>query len=233
MSQRQLVLLTGATGYVGGRLRRALEADGRALRCMARRPGTSPGRVAAGTEVVAGDVSDPGSLAAALAGVHTAYYLIHSMASSSDYAEGDRAGAESFARAAREAGVRRIVYLGGLGTGEHAVPPSGEPAGSRAGSCASPGVPTIEFRASIVIGSGSLSFELVRALVEKLPAMVTPSWVDTPTQPIGIEDLVAYLLAALDPPRHRASSTRSAARTGSPTATSCASTAGCAGCGGS
>ena len=92
------------------------------------------------------------------------------------------------------------------------------------------GVPTIEFRASIVIGSGSLSFELVRALVEKLPAMVTPSWVDTPTQPIGIEDLVAYLVAALDlPARREHRSTRSAAPTASPTATSCGSTPGSAG----
>ena len=89
-------------------------------------------------------------------------------------------------------------------------------------------MPTVEFRASIVIGSGSLSFELVRALVEKLPVMVTPRWVDTPTQPIGIEDLVAYLVAALDLPGDGARSTRSAAPTGSPMATSCGSTAGCA-----
>ena len=194
-----LVLLTGATGYVGGRLRRVLEADGRPLRCLARHPERLRPHVAHGTEVVAGDVSDPASLAPALAGVHTAYYLIHSMASSSDYDERDRRGAESFAAAAREAGVRRIVYLGGLGEGErlsrHLA--SRQEVGQvfRAS-----GVPTIEFRASIIIGSGSLSFELVRALVEKLPAMVTPSWVDTPTQPIGVEDVVAYLLAVLDHP---------------------------------
>ena len=194
-----LTLLTGASGYVGGRLRRALEAGGRPLRCMARRPDYLRPRVAPSTEVIAGDVLDPESLAAALRGVHTAYYLIHSMASSRDYAENDRKGAESFARAAREAGVRRIVYLGGLGQGErlsrHLA--SRQEVGR---ILRDSGVPTVEFRASIVIGSGSLSFELVRALVEKLPAMVTPSWVDTPTQPIGIEDLVAYLVAALDLP---------------------------------
>ena len=142
---------------------------------------------------------DPGSLPDVLRGVHTAYYLIHSMGSSRDYAERDRRGAESFAEAAREAGVRRLVYLGGLGQGErlsrHLA--SRQEVGR---ILRESGVPTIEFRASIVIGSGSLSFELVRSLVEKLPAMVTPSWVDTPTQPIGIEDLVAYLVAALDLP---------------------------------
>jgi uncharacterized protein YbjT (DUF2867 family) len=195
----EITLLTGASGYVGGRLRRALEAAGRPLRCMARRPEYLHSRVAAGTEVVAGDVLNPDSLAGALRGVHTAYYLIHSMASSRDYAENDRTGAESFATAARAAGVRQIVYLGGLGHGErlsrHLA--SRQEVGR---ILRESGVPTIEFRASIVIGSGSLSFELVRALVEKLPAMVTPSWVDTLTQPIGIEDLVAYLVAALDLP---------------------------------
>jgi uncharacterized protein YbjT (DUF2867 family) len=198
----ELILLTGATGYVGGRLRRALEADGRRLRCMARRPEYLRPRVAEGTEVVAGDVLQPESLAGALKGVDTAYYLIHSMAAARDYASNDRRGAESFARAAREAGVRRIVYLGGLGEGvglsRHLA--SRQEVGR---ILRDSGVPTLEFRASIVIGSGSLSFELVRALVEKLPAMVTPGWVDTPTQPIGVEDLVAYLVAALDRPLER------------------------------
>ena len=194
-----LTLLTGASGYVGGRLRRALEAGRRPLRCMARRPDHLRARVGPGTEVVAGDVLHPESLSAPLSGVHTAYYLIHSMASSSDYAENDRKGAEAFAKAARHAGVRRMVYLGGLGEGErlsrHLA--SRQEVGR---ILRQSGIPTIELRASIVIGSGSLSFELVRALVEKLPVMVTPSWVDTPTQPIGIEDLVAYLVAALDLP---------------------------------
>ncbi len=195
----EMILLTGASGYVGGRLRRALEADGRRLRCMARHPAYLRARVAPGTEVVEGDVLQPESLAHALREVHTAYYLIHSMASSRDYAALDRQGAESFARAARDAGVRRIVYLGGLGHGEQ-LSCHLESRQEVGRILRESGVPTIEFRASIVIGSGSLSFELVRALVEKLPAMVTPKWVDTPAQPIGIEDLVAYLMAALDRP---------------------------------
>jgi uncharacterized protein YbjT (DUF2867 family) len=166
---------------------------------MARRPEYLRSRVAPTTEVVPGDVLDSASLPDALRGVDTAYYLIHSMASSRDYAEQDRQGAESFAEAAREAGVRRLVYLGGLGDGERLSRHLASRQEVGRILCRS-GIPTIEFRASIVIGSGSLSFELVRSLVEKLPAMVTPSWVGTPTQPIGIEDLIAYLVAALDLP---------------------------------
>jgi uncharacterized protein YbjT (DUF2867 family) len=192
-----LILLTGATGYVGGRLRLGLEAAGRPLRCMARRPDHLRDRVGPATEVIAGDVRDPGSLGPALRGVDTAYYLIHSMANAGDYAARDREGAEAFAAAARDAGMRRIVYLGGLGRGDRLSPhlASRQEVGR---ILRESGVSTIEFRASIVIGSGSLSFELVRALVEKLPVMVTPRWVATPTQPIGIEDLIAYLVAALD-----------------------------------
>lgn len=196
---REIILLTGATGYVGGRLLQALESDGRRVRCMARRPEYLRARVGEGTEVVAGDVLQPDTLPAALTGVDTAYYLIHSMATSRHYATSDRVGAEAFARAAREAGVRRIVYLGGLGEGDrlsrHLA--SRQQVGR---ILRESGVPTIELRASIVIGSGSLSFELVRALVEKLPIMLTPRWVESPSQPIGVEDLIAYLVAALDLP---------------------------------
>ncbi len=147
--------------------------------------------------MVGGDVLDADSLGAGLRDVHTAYYLVHSMASSPRYAERDRQGAEQFATAARESGVKRIIYLGGLGKGDDLSPhlASRQEVGR---ILRESGVPTIEFRASIVIGSGSVSFELVRGLVEKLPLMVTPRWVDTPTQPIGIEDVVGYLVAALD-----------------------------------
>lgn len=199
MNDRPLILLTGASGYVGGRLLTALEAQGRRLRCMARRPAELAARVAAATEVVAGDVLDATSLAPALAGVHSAYYLIHSMAASRDYDRRDREGARAFARVAREAGLRRIIYLGGLGQG----PGLSRHLASRqevGRLLRESGVSTVELRASIVIGSQSLSFELIRALVERLPVMVTPTWVNTRTQPIGIEDLVAYLLAALDVP---------------------------------
>jgi len=164
---------------------------------MARRPEYLRGQTAPRTQVVAGDILDPASLGPALQGVHTAYYLIHSMGSGQDYDRSDREGARCFAAAARDAGIARIVYLGGLGHGtdlsRHLA--SRQEVGL---ILRESGVPTVEFRASIVLGSGSLSFELVRSLVEKLPVMVTPSWVDTPTQPIGIDDVVTYLASAPD-----------------------------------
>jgi uncharacterized protein YbjT (DUF2867 family) len=136
----------------------------------------------------------------ALDGVDGAYYLVHAMGSTDSFEQLDRRATTIFAAATRDAGVRRIVYLGGLGSGTELSPhlASRREVGRL---LASTGVETIEFRASIVIGSGSLSFELVRALVEKLPIMLTPRWVESPTQPIGVEDLVAYLVAALDLPK--------------------------------
>ena len=193
----ELVLLTGATGYVGGRLALALERRGVRLRCMARRPEWLQSRLSIGTEVVRGDVLDAASLDAALVGAGTAYYLVHSMASGGAFEAEDRAAAAAFGAAARRAGVRRIVYLGGLGHGADLSPhlASRQEVGR---ILRESGVPTLEFRASIVIGSGSASFEMVRNLVEKLPVMTTPRWVQTPTQPIAIEDLIAYLIEALD-----------------------------------
>jgi uncharacterized protein YbjT (DUF2867 family) len=189
------VLLTGATGYVGGRLLEHLGRLGVPLRCMARRPAELRARAASAVEVVHGDVADPPSLGPALEGVGVAYYLIHSMSGAADYRRADRDGAEAFAAAARAAGVRRIVYLGGLGRGPDLSPhlASRQEVGR---ALAASGVPTVELRAGIVIGSGSTSFEMVRALVDRLPVMVTPRWVGTLTQPIAIEDVVACLAAA-------------------------------------
>ncbi|MDX2119586.1 MAG: SDR family oxidoreductase [Gemmatimonadota bacterium] len=193
------ILLAGATGYVGGRLLEALEQEGRKVRCLARRPEQLRARVRPGTEVVAGDVQDPASLAAALAGVDCAVYLVHSMESAGSFEEADRIGARNFAAAARAAGVRRLIYLGGLGGGDdlsshlHSRHEVGR-------ILRESGVPTTELRAAIILGSGSASFEMIRALVETLPVMITPRWVATPTQPIGIEDVIAYLREALDLP---------------------------------
>lgn len=193
------VLLTGATGYIGGRLLPVLEESGRPVRCLARRPDHLRTKTDGSTEIVGGDLLDRASLAPALDGVDTAYYLVHSMGSSGDFEEQDRTAAANFASAAGDAGVRRIVYLGGLGSGDDLSPHlrSRQEVGRilRRSS-----VPTVELRASIVIGSGSLSFEIIRALVEKLPVMITPRWVRTPTQPIAVEDLVDYLASALDLP---------------------------------
>ncbi len=192
-----VVLVTGASGYVGGRLVPALEEVGAHVRCLARTPGYLSGRFSPTTEIVRGDVLDPDSLLAALEGVHTAYYLVHSMGSGADFEERDRIGARNFARAARRRGVRRVVYLGGLG-GDDRLSPHLASRREVGEILAAEGPPTVEFRASIVIGSGSLSFELVRHLVNKLPVMVTPRWVRARAQPISIDDVVTYLVLGLD-----------------------------------
>lgn len=189
------VLLTGATGYVGGRLLKALERESVTLRCLARRPEYLRPKVSEATEVVEGDVLEIDSLGRALRDVDVAYYLIHSMGSSGDFEEQDRRGAENFGRAAREAGVGRIIYLGGLGHDDE-LSPHLESRQEVGAVLRESGVSTIEFRASIIIGSGSLSFEMIRALVEKLPVMITPRWVRQPAQPIAIEDVIAYLVEA-------------------------------------
>ncbi len=193
------ILLTGATGYIGGRLLRRFVEGGRAVRCLAREPARLSA-TARTTEVVQGDCLDEASLDRALAGVHSAYYLVHSMGGGSDFAEVDRRAADNFGRAAARAGVRRIIYLGGL-TGEVGSLSSHLKSRAETGDVLrASGVPVIEFRASIVIGAGSLSFEMIQALVERLPVMICPRWVATLTQPIAIEDVLAYLAAALDLP---------------------------------
>jgi uncharacterized protein YbjT (DUF2867 family) len=194
------VLLTGATGYVGGRLLTALASrDGR-VRCLAREPARLAQRVPPGVEIAQGDVTDRRSLDAAFEGVDVAYYLVHSMGDRSGFEEREQEGARHFAEAARAAGVQRIIYLGGLGDETRDLSPHLRSRQEVGRVLRDSGVPTIEFRASIVIGSGSVSFELVRALTEHLPVMVTPRWVSVLAQPIGVQDLIAYLIAALDVP---------------------------------
>ena len=200
-TRRPLLLVTGASGYIGGRLMRALHDAGARVRCMARRPDELRGRAPDGVEIVRGDVLDAASLSAALAGVETAYFLIHAMATPREFAREECEGAQNFAQAALAAGVRRIVYLGGLGSDEGLS----EHLASRhevGRILRDSGVPTIELRASVILGSGSLSFELVRALVERLPVMLIPRWVRTRTQPIAIVDVIAYLSAAAVIPVH-------------------------------
>ena len=196
-----VVLLTGGTGYVAGRLIPLLEKKGVVLRCVARKLDKLRPCVAASTEVVVGDVLDRASIQRAMQGVHTAYYLVHLMSGSKDFEKDDRQAAMNFAQAAKEAGVERLIYLGGLG--DDADPKLSPHLRSRhevGKILRDSGVETIEFRASMVIGSGSGSFDLVKSLTDRLPVMLCPRWLTTPTQPIAVDDVLAYLLATLDLP---------------------------------
>ena len=196
MSRSSTILLTGATGHIGGRLLCRLEARERTVRCLVRRA-VAPGGKGRTTSWVVGDVLAPSSLERAMAGVGLAYYLVHSMDGGADFADVDRRAAHNFGAAARRAGLRQIVYLGGLGRD----PELSTHLASRqevGRILRASGVPTIELRASIVIGSGSASYEAVRATMERLPLVVAPRWLRTLAQPIAIEDVLEYLLAAAD-----------------------------------
>jgi uncharacterized protein YbjT (DUF2867 family) len=191
------ILLTGATGYVGGRLLPLLVEDGWQVRCLARQREHLLSRVPAGVEVVQGDLLDAASLVSALQGVAAAYYLVHSMGATGDFETLDRQAAENFGAAAKTAGVRRIIYLGGLGEADGNLSAHLRSRQQVGEMLRTSGVPVVEFRASIILGSGSLSFEMIRALVERLPVMVMPRWVRVKAQPIAIGDVLAYLKAAL------------------------------------
>lgn len=203
MPETSVVLLTGATGYVGGRLLRLLENQGWRVRCLVRRPAVLKEKAGPSTEVVQGDLLDRPSLDAAFRGVDLAYYLVHSMGSSGSFEVADRQAARNFGEAAKAASVNRIIYLGGLGSEEEVLSPHLRSRHEVGQILRESGVPVLEFRASIIIGSGSLSFEMIRSLVERLPIMITPKWVKVPAQPIAIDDVLAYLVAALRLPHAR------------------------------
>ncbi len=195
---RPLVVVTGGTGYIGGRLLKALDKEKYQLRCIARHPEYLRERVDSSIDVVRGDLLDKKSLESALQGAHAVYYMVHSMGSSGDFEQKDRRAASNFAEVAKAAGVKRIIYLGGLGDTSQPLSTHLRSRHEVGAVLRTSGVQVFEFRASVVIGSGSLSFELVRALTERLPVMLTPKWVAAPAQPIGIEDLTEYLVRALE-----------------------------------
>ena len=197
----QRLLLTGATGYVGGRLLPKLLAEGHTVRCLTRRESSRSyfpdnERV----EVAVGNALDEASLEAALVDVDTAFYFIHSMGDSEDFERTDRVAAENFARACSKQNVKRIIYLGGLGNPVDELSKHLRSRQEIGRILRTSNAMVIEFQASIIVGSGSLSFEMIRALVERLPVMICPKWVRVLAQPIAIEDVLAYLLEAVEFP---------------------------------
>lgn len=200
----KLILVTGATGYIGGRLAPRLLEAGYRVRVLARDPSRLDGREWAGqVEVVRGDVLERETLPAAMEGVHAAYYLIHSMSSGEDFHQRDLTAAENFGRAAKEAGVDRIVYLGGLGDSQADLSQHLRSRHETGEALRSPGVPVTEFRAAIIVGAGSVSFEMIRYLTERVPVMICPRWVYTRIQPIAVRDVLDYLVASLESERSR------------------------------
>ncbi|MET8013092.1 SDR family oxidoreductase [Streptomyces sp. NPDC005271] len=191
-------LVTGASGYIGGRLVPELLAAGHQVRCVARSPGKLRDHPWAGrVEIVRGDVTDEESLGAAMEGVEVAYYLVHALGTGPDFEETDRRAATIFGERARVAGVRRIVYLGGLapaGVDERELSPHLRSRAEVGRVLLDSGVPTAVLRAGVIIGSGSASFEMLRYLTERLPLMVTPRWVRTRTQPIAVRDVLRLLV---------------------------------------
>jgi uncharacterized protein YbjT (DUF2867 family) len=188
------VLVTGASGFIGSHLSRALVEQGHRVRAMTRHPEKYEG---AG-EAVFGDVSDLDSLRDALAGMDAAYYLVHSL-DSDDFEEKDADAALNFSQAAADAGLERIIYLGGLGVDDGELSPHLRSRRQVEELLHTSGVPITALRAAVVVGHGGISWEITRQLVDHLPLMVTPNWVNTRTQPIALCDVVRYLVGVLEP----------------------------------
>jgi uncharacterized protein YbjT (DUF2867 family) len=198
-AMNEKILITGATGFIGRLLTRRLAAEGRALRCMVRREAAG---IPAEIETVQGDMLQPLTLGRVLEGIGIAFYLVHSMSGGrAGFERRDREAAENFVAAAEKAGVRRVIYLGGLGeTGDDLS----EHLKSRlevADILKSGRFATTFLRAAIIIGAGSASFLMVKALVERLPLMITPRWVTTRCQPIAVDDVISYLAGCLEDER--------------------------------
>jgi uncharacterized protein YbjT (DUF2867 family) len=189
------VLVTGASGFIGSHLCQALEQAGHRVRAMTRHPD----RYTGAGQPVAGDVGDPASLQAPLAGVEAAYYLVHSLDSAA-FEEVDAQAARAFGAAAAAAGVQRIIYLGGLGADDQQLSAHLRSRRAVETLLGQAGVPVTVLRAAVVIGHGGISWEITRQLVDHLPAMIAPRWVSTRTQPIALADVVRYLVAVLHAP---------------------------------
>jgi uncharacterized protein YbjT (DUF2867 family) len=192
------VLVTGATGFIGGRLARALVQSGADVRCLARDASRAGELRASGCRVVEGDVTDAESLEGVGEGVEVAYYLIHAMAGGQGFQEREHSGALNFARMASREGIERVVYLGGLG--DQGVSKHLLSRHETALTLARHGPALTYFRAAMVVGAESESYRTLRYLVERLPVMIAPAWLRTQTQPIGIDDVIEYLRRAPEVP---------------------------------
>ena len=193
------ILVTGASGYVGRQLAEKLSHAGHEVTCMVRKRSTASLPSGTGARIVEGDALRPETLSEALANIDVAYYLIHSMSSREvGFDQRDREAAYNFAVAAKKAGVRRVIYLGGLAAAGPDISLHLKSRHNTGAVLRKYGPSLIEFRAGIIVGNGSISFEIIRCLTERLPVMICPRWVVTRTQPIAIDDVLAYLVAALD-----------------------------------
>ncbi len=204
MARPERILVTGATGYIGGRLVPRLLQEGYRVRVLVRsrvrvlsRPWSDQ------VEIVTGDIFDPQTLAKVLAEMDSAYYLIHSLSQGSSFHNLDLEAARAFGQAAQSAGVDRIIYLGGLGDPEGDLSRHLRSRQETGQALREGGVPVTEFRAAVIVGSGSISFEMIRYLVERLPIMICPRWIYSRIQPIAIQDVLAYLVGTLDTPASR------------------------------
>lgn len=191
-------LIAGATGFIGARLARSLADRGRAVRCLVRDRARAHSLEAAGLELHVGDVADAASLDGAGRDIDVAYYLVHAMAGGAGFADRERSGALNFARMAKREGIGRVVYLGGLGDESESAHLRSRHETARVLTAEGP--PLTYFRAAMVVGAGSESYRTLRYLVGRLPVMIAPSWLRTPTQPIGIDAVVEYLRRAPDVP---------------------------------
>jgi uncharacterized protein YbjT (DUF2867 family) len=196
------ILVTGATGYIGGQLVPRLSSEEHQVTCLARKPQTLKDRKWENVQIKQGDVLELASLRPTMEKIDVAYYLIHSMAGGKHgFEERDEAAARNFGTAAREAGVKRIIYLGGLGECEKSISPHLNSRQHAGDVLRLSGVPVTEFRAPIIIGAGSMSFEMIRYLTERLPILPTPAWINTLCQPIAIDNILDYLITSLNEPR--------------------------------
>ncbi|MCA9914120.1 MAG: NAD(P)H-binding protein, partial [Anaerolineae bacterium] len=205
ISPQKTILVTGATGYVGGRLIPRLLEAGYTVRGMTRHAEHLHGREwSDDIEIVEGDVLEPDSLSSVLEGVSTAYYFIHSMEGGANFDDRDAQAAHNFGDAASTAGVERIIYLGGLGVESEENLSEHLESRQQVGDILREYEPAVtEFRAAILVGSGSISFEMIRYLTERVPIMICPQWVFTKVQPIAIKDALDYLQAALTTPESK------------------------------